>query len=197
MTAAACKSPEEKERDRKKAIWKREEAEKQKKTAELLKSLEPKEVEWAKLAPPLKYADKPYIKGKMVIVHRRANDATEILEDDVVGLGEMHAQSPTDVQTVVQTDCFLIPAGSYIVTIEGKAEHEEEKEKIPAYTSKCNVTLIDLSRPAIIARRTFENKKLDDKIESWRIAAIRRNKQMEARQPRAEIRDFLLGLPRI
>ena len=42
----------------------------------------------------------------------------------------------------------------------------KRKKEIPAYVSECEITLIDLSLPAIICRKKFENTKLADEISS-------------------------------
>jgi hypothetical protein len=131
------------------------------------------------------------VKGKVVIVYRRAEGVNEILESDFVKLGELHAQTPEEVQTVVQTDCFQVRRGSYVTK-------DEEKKQIPSYISECEVSLVDLSVPAIIYRRKFENTKLPEEITSLTVnwEEIKRKNKVVAPEPRDEIRDFLLGLPR-
>src|ERR1700741_3594197 len=103
-----CKSAAEKERDRQLKEQRDQKAQQKQKTSDLIKSLEQKADEWAKLAPPVRLVKDPYVKGKMVIVYRRADDINEVHENDVVGLGELHAQTAAEAQTVVQTDCFQL-----------------------------------------------------------------------------------------
>jgi hypothetical protein len=191
LAVLGCKSAAEKENDRKAKEARDQKAAQKQKTGDLIKSLESSADSWAKLAPPLKLVRDPYIKGKVVIVYRRADDINELHENDVVGLGELHAQTPDEVQTVVQTDCFQIKRGSYIT-------QDQEKKQIPAYISQCEVALIDTSLPAIIYRKKFENAKLSDEITSRSVdwETIKRKNKVVAPEPQAEIRDFLLSLPR-
>jgi len=186
-----CKSAAEKERDRQLKEQRQQQSQQKLKTSDLIKSLKPMADEWAKLAPPLKLVKDPYIKGKMVIVYRRADDINELHENDVVGLGELHAQTPAEVQTVIQTDCFQVKRGSYVT-------QDSEQKKIPAYISECEVALIDLSQPATIFRKKFENTKLLDEINSKSVnwETIKEKNKVVAPEPQGEIRDFLLSLPR-
>ena len=96
-----------------------------------------------------------------------------------------------EVESVVQTDCFQVRRGSYVTK-------DQEKKEIPAYVSECETALIDLAPPAIIYRKKFENTKLLDEINSNNVdwETIRRKKKVVAPEPQAEIRDFLLSLPR-
>jgi hypothetical protein len=186
-----CKSAAEKERDRQAKETRDKQTAQKQKTSDLIKALEPQADTWAKLAPPLKLVRDPYVKGKIVIVYRRADDVNELHENDVVGLGELHAQNAEEVQTVVQTDCFQVKRGSYVT-------QDQEKKQIPAYISECEVALIDASLPAIIYRRKFENTKLSDEITSRSVdwETIKRKNKVIAPEPQSEIRDFLLSLPR-
>jgi hypothetical protein len=191
LAVLGCKSAAEKERDRQNKEARDQKAAKKQNTSELIKSLEATADEWARLAPPLKLVKEPYVKGKMVIVYRRADNINEILENDVIGLGELHAQTPAEVQTVVQTDCFQVKRGNYVTK-------DVEKKQIPAYVSECEVALIDLSMPAIIYRQKFENTKLLEEINSTSIdwETVKRKNKVVAPEPQGAIRDFLLSLPR-
>ena len=182
-----CKSAAEKERDRQLKEQRQQQSQQKQKTSDLIKSLEPMADEWAKLAPPLKLVKDPYLKGKMVIVYRRADDINELHENDVIGLGELHAQTPAEVQT----DCFQLRRGSYVT-------QDSEQKKIPAYVSECEVAIIDLSQPATIFRKKFENTKLLDEINSTHVSweTIKEKNKVVAPEPQGEIRDFLLSLPR-
>lgn len=191
LVILGCKTAEEKERQRQNQAQRDQQAQQKQKTADIVKTMETKADEWARLAPPVNLVKDPYVKGKIVIVHRRANDVNEVLENDVVGLGEMHAQTHSEVQTVVQTDCFEARRGSYVTK-------DEEKKEIPAYISECETAIIDLSLPALIYRKKFENANLQDEISSKSIdwETVKRKNKVVAPQPQREIRDFLLGLPR-
>jgi hypothetical protein len=191
LAVLGCKSAAEKENARKAKEARDQKAAEKQKTSDLIKSLEASADSWAKLAPPLKLVRDPYVKGKVVIVYRRADDVNELHENDIVGLGELHARTAGEVQTVVQTDCFQIKRGSYVT-------QDQEKKQIPAYISECEVALIDTSLPAIIYRKKFENTKLSDEISSRSVdwETIKRKNKVVAPEPQAEIRDFILGLPR-
>jgi hypothetical protein len=75
---------------------------------------------------------------------------------------------------------------------------DQEKKQIPAYISECEVALIYTSLPAIVYRKKFENTKLSDEITSRSVdwETIKRKNKVVAPEPQAEIRDFLLSLPR-
>lgn len=191
LAILGCKSAAEKQRDQQIQEQRQQQAGQKQKTSDLIKSLEAMADNWAKLAPPAKLTKEPYVKGKLVVVYRRADDVNEIHENDVIGLGELHAATTSEVQTVVQTDCFQVRRGSYVTK-------DQEKKEIPAYVSECEVALIDLSQPAIIYRRKFENTKLLDEINSTSVdwESVKRKNKVVAPEPQLEIRDFLLGLPR-
>ena len=191
LAILGCKTAEEKERDRQNQSRRDQQAQQKQKTADIVKTMETKADEWSRLAPPVKLVKDPYIKGKLVIVHRRANDVNEVLENDVVGLGEMHAQTPSEVQTVEQTDCFEVRRGSYVTK-------DEEKKEIPAYISECDMAIIDISLPALIYRKKFENTNLQEEINSKTVdwETVKRKNKVVTLQPQREIRDFLLSLPR-
>lgn len=191
LAVLGCKSAGEKQKDQQVKEQRQQQADQKRKTSELIKSLEAMADNWAKLAPRAKLTKEPYVKGKLVVVYRRADDINELHENDVIGLGELHAETTAEVQTVVQTDCFQVRRGSYLTK-------DQEKKEIPAYVSECEVALIDLSQPAIIYRKKFENTKLLDEINSTNVdwEAIKRKNKVVAPEPQAEIRDFLLGLPR-
>ena len=191
MAVLGCKSAAEKERDRQNKEARDQKAAQKQKTSDLIKSLEAKADEWARLAPPVKLVKEPYIKGKMVIVYRRADDINELHENDVIGLGELNAQTPTEVSTVVQTDCFQLRRGNYVTK-------DADKKQIPAYVSECEIGIIDLSMPATIYRKKFENTELLDEINATNIdwETVKRNNKVVAAEPQGAIRDFLLSLPR-
>ncbi len=191
MAVLGCKSATEKERDRQNKEVRDQKAAQKQKTSDLIKSLEATADEWARLAPPVKLVKEPYIKGKMVIVYRRADDINELHENDVIGLGELNAQTPAEVGTVVQTDCFQVRRGNYVTK-------DADKKQIPAYVSECEIGIIDLSMPATIYRKKFENTELLDEINSTNIdwETVKRKNKVVAVEPQGAIRDFLLSLPR-
>ncbi len=186
-----CKTAEEKERQQQRAAERQQKADQKQKTADVIKTLDPNLDSWAKLAPQVKLVKEPYIKEKLVIVYRRDGGINEVLEGDVVGLGDLHASTADEVGMVVQSDCFIVRRGSYVTK-------DEEKKEIPAYISECEIHLVDLSLPAVIHRQKFENTELADEINSMNVdwETIKKKNRVVAREPREAIRDFLRNLPR-
>src|SRR5688572_23369355 len=74
LVILGCKSAEEKARQRQNQAQREQQAQQKQKTAETIKTMETKADEWSRLAPPVKLVKDPYIKGKLVVVYRRAND---------------------------------------------------------------------------------------------------------------------------
>lgn len=191
LALLACKSDEEKARDAKQAQARVQKNQQTQGAAAAIAALAAKKDEWAKLAPPDAPAQGGYVKGKLAVVYRRAAGVNEVLPNDVVGLAEIHARAPAEVQTVAQVDCFETPSGSYVT-------QDAEKKEIPAFKSECELTLIDITMPAVIQRKKFENSKFADQITNLNVfwADIKAKNKVVAPQPQAEIRAYLQGLPR-
>ncbi len=138
---------------------------------------------FAALAPPVQETEAPYVNGKVVFVYKRAGNKSEFLNSDRLALGELYATSVAEAKTIVQINCFNIPDGEYI--------NEKTKERIPAFSVRCDVDLIDNTIPAVIARKEFENKNLPDKT---RLKPT--DKEIIAPSPYKEIQNFVRNLPR-
>ena len=182
-TITSCMSPEEKaETDRKVAETAKKAQEGQAKTKGI-EELNAQTDKFAALAPPVQEVETPYLKGKVVFVYKRAGNKSEFLTSDRLALGDLYATSVAEATTIVQINCFNIPDGEYI--------NEKTKEKIPAFSVRCDVDLIDNTIPAVIARKEFENKNLPDKT---RLKPT--DKEIIAPEPYKEIQTFVRNLPR-
>ncbi|CAN5647885.1 hypothetical protein BH20ACI4_BH20ACI4_30630 [soil metagenome] len=80
--------------------------------------------------------------------------------------------------------CEEISLGSYNGSITGK-----DSEKIPAYGWKCEITIVDKTIPAVVYRKTFQNKLEELKLISGS------GKEDRAAPPSNEIGEFLESLP--
>jgi hypothetical protein len=180
---SGCQSPEDiaKTKLDKELADKNAQAEQAKKKA--LDELESQSDKFAALAPPVQEVEQPYLKEKVIFVYKRANNKSEFLPGDRTALGELYANSVAEVKTVVQINCFNIQDGEYI--------NERTNEKIPAFTVRCDVDLIDNTIPAVIASKQFENKQLPDKT-----VLKKTDKQIVAQNPYKEIQTFVRNLPR-
>ncbi|WP_271254826.1 hypothetical protein [Pseudanabaena sp. Chao 1811] len=180
---SGCQSPEETAKAKldKELADKKAQAEQAKKKA--LDELESQSDKFAALAPPVQEVDQPYIKGKVIFVYKRANNKSEFLPEDRAALGQLYANSVAEVKTVVQINCFNFREGDYI--------NERTNEKIPAFTVRCDVDVIDNTIPAVIVSKQFENKKLPDKT-----VLKKTDKEIVAQNPYKEIQTFIRNLPR-
>ncbi len=180
---SGCMSPEEKAAtDRKVAETAKKAQEEQAKT-QGIGEVNAQTDKFAALAPPVQEVEAPYVKGKVVFVYKRAGNKSEFLTSDRLAMGELYATSVAEAKTIVQINCFNIPDGEYI--------NEKTKEKIPAFSVRCDVDLIDNTIPAVIARKEFENKNLPEKT---RLKPT--DKEIIAPEPAKEIQTFVRNLPR-
>ncbi|WP_055073807.1 hypothetical protein [Pseudanabaena sp. 'Roaring Creek'] len=180
---SGCQLPEQiaKAKLDKEQADKNAQAEQAKKKA--LDELESQSDKFAALAPPVKEVDQPYLKGKVIFVYKRADNKSEFLPEDRAALGELYANSVAEVKTVVQINCFNLRDGDYI--------NERTNEKIPAFTVRCDVDVIDNTIPAVIVSKQFENKQLPEKT-----VFKKTDKEIVALSPYKEIQTFVRNLPR-
>ena len=94
------------------------------------------------------------------------------------------AKKPEEVETVILEKCDEISLGSYARSNPG-----EKAETIPAFGWKCEITIVDKTIPAVIYRKTFQNKLEELKIISGS------GKEDRAAPPSNEIGEFLKSLP--
>ena len=183
-----CKSKEERERDERMEANKKilnEKIENSKKTVDVLNA---KKDEWAKMSPPEKISDKLSLNGKAVIVYRWAGGESEIKDEDIRDLGDVAAREANEAKTILQVSCFEIKAGEYTF-------QNEEKTRVPAFFSRCETSLVDAEIPAVVHRKTFENKKIAETLNvNPKYSEI--PKKVVAPNPYQEMRDFLKSLPK-
>lgn len=93
-------------------------------------------------------------------------------------------QNPAEVGTVILLKCDEISLGNY-ATFGGSGS-----QRIPVFGWKCEVTIVDRSIPAVIHRKTFQNKSEELKL-------ITKNEKDEVREPPPynEINEFLRSIP--
>lgn len=125
------------------------------------------------------------LKGKIKIVQKYEKGAPEATLNSLIKGSEHYgfpyekiAQKPEELETLVKVTCVK---GSQI----GKTG------KVPLFSSRCEVSLIDYKTLSVIAQKTFENKILDehtsnisDTFSAWIVDP-----------PKQEIENYLKGLP--
>ncbi len=160
--------------------WREKELKAQQTRADLAKRGD----EFAKIAAPEKLVGDPYLRSKIVIVYTWADGKNEITEDNMNRLNS-HADAKEEAKSVLKVKCSEVPAGKYVFEDSGK--------EVPAFTSKCETELIDLTIPALIFRKTFENTKLKESIKK---GVFRKTpEKVVAPNPLDEIDDFVRALP--
>jgi hypothetical protein len=148
-----------------------------------------------KLAPPLKLAEKPYLKGKIMMVEQVPNPFTHgeptpsmVKVFDLYGLTkEMMSESLKQAGTVIQIVCRKgKKIGDYVTK-------DAEKKKFPAYDLNCTVSVIDQTIPAIIAQKNFVGgfNELLDKEKTFTLS-----EQEAIAYPPIEMYDFIKKLPK-
>jgi hypothetical protein len=151
---------------------------------------QPKAAEFSKLPAKVQLTSQPYIKGKAVYYHRHTSlkDKSEkkmiawVYQERTPFLSGVTAEKPEEVETVVLEKCDEISLGSYALGAGGK-------EKIPAFGWKCEITIVDKTIPAVIYRKTFQNK-----LEEFKIISGSGKEDRES-PPSNEIGEFLKNLP--
>lgn len=107
--------------------------------------------ELSTLTAPLKIAQKPYLKGKVVVFDG------SYMRNSKFGIAEnIQAKSADEVQTVVQIKCEIGKKIGEFTTFS------DESIRIPAYGKTCKVTVIDKTIPATIAQKNFVNNKMPE-----------------------------------
>ena len=163
--------------------WRKKELKEQETKADLIKRSE----SFAKFTAPEKLSSEAYVKAPVVIVWIGADGKTEIRENNINRI-KNHAKSAEEAQSVFKIKCSEIPTGEYVFKDESKAS-------VPAFSTKCETELLDKTIPALIFRKTFENKELKDSIKAGRITGSVPEKVV-APIPEKEIEDFIYFLPR-
>lgn len=124
----------------------------------------------------------PYITGKVLVLSR--DDSKDKYTDESpydLSSANLLAKSPDDLGTIILLNYRRVFVGNYI-TDSGKT--------VPGYTWRCEMTVIDNTIPAVIARRTFKGPSLEREV------MIREYEyEIEGDRPDSEIYEYLAGLP--
>jgi hypothetical protein len=134
----------------------------------------------------------PYIKGKIVYYfqHITLKDKSEkkltgwVYQKNTPFPLAVIAKKPEEVETVILEKCDEISLGSYARSITGG-----KSETIPAFGWKCEITIVDKTIPAVIFRKTFQNK-----LEEFKLVSTT-GKEDRTAPPSNEIGEFLKALP--
>lgn len=134
--------------------------------------------ELEKLSPPEQLAAEPYLKGKVYQIKSADGDFVN---------NDLRAKITAEIGTVLKVECkrsFSI--GNY--TAEGQS--------VPAYANACDVTVIDYTIPAVIAKKSFVNSQLPTSMTFGTTDGKITKNEVVARAPTGEIQKWLDGLPR-
>jgi hypothetical protein len=134
--------------------------------------------ELAKLSPPEQLTETPYIKGKIF-------QSTAV--QGGFFKGDMIAKNAEELGTIVKVDCkksFKI--GNY----------NADGQSVPAYASECNITLIDYTIPAVIAKKSFINSEMATSMTFGTKDGKITKDEVVAAEPRGEVQKWLDGLPK-
>jgi hypothetical protein len=155
---------------------------KRKETKEAMEKLSAVAGDLAKLPPKEQLTNEPYIKGKVVMVRQNEGGKPYVNNMDNGQFGETYARTPEEVQTVALVNCSKTQKGNY-------RTNENPPRELPAFSTDCNLTLIDRTIPAVIFKKRFEAK-LDEKA-----GVTAQTKEVNS-YAEHEMSDFLKALPR-
>lgn len=142
--------------------------------------------------PPEKLAAKPYLKGKVLALERDATKsesaAVSNVTDYFIADTNRHALLAGDVGSIVRVDC---KRGKKVGTYSAG-----EGDAIPAYGSTCEVSVIDNTVPAVIAKKTFTNENMADVqlVDAGKSGKVTL-KEYVLPNLSGEIKDFVKALP--
>ena len=107
--------------------------------------------EFSRIPPREQLTDRPYIRGRALIITKKQVPPVTLIEDPVAWGADnaegLMAEAPEQVETVVVLNYSREEAGTYQIT--------GAKGEVGAYREICELTLIDPSIPAVIHRKTF------------------------------------------
>jgi len=157
--------------------------------ADKIKELKAKAEELGALDAPVKLDPKAKIKGKVAFVIVSADGRSELegfegdalYENGIVDYGFTKSEvaaSTDEIDYLIQIKCSQ---GKQIGTYD-----TTDGRKLPAYELKCDVNVIDYKAPAVVARKSFTSKRLDEDIKIDPSTT-----QKNAHLPRRDISDFL------
>ncbi len=160
-------------------------------------ALNAKEKEYTALPQKIQLTNEPYIKGKIVL-YKASPSFTELqnpmLSSGTFTKGEeavksLIAISPDQVGTVVLVGDNTKTGGCKEIS-KGYYKDKETEDTISSYIESCELTIIDLSIPAVIHRKTFEGKLKDTMY-------VRKDKgSILGRVDYDEVYSYISGLPR-
>ncbi len=149
---------------------------------EALRKLNERVAELAKVPGKTQLAAEPYIKGKMVLISR--GSGRQYVDPASFNTFEnIYARSPEEVQTVVIQDCAESRKGIYRTS-------ENPPRELPAFSTDCDVTIVDRAQDALIFKRRFESK-VDESAK-----VLSTTNSVHATTAYNDITSFLTALPR-
>lgn len=150
--------------------------------------------EFTTLPPKVQLTKEPYLKGKIVL-YKIWKTGADFQNESILyasspyeeKIKDFTAKAPDEVGTVILFEdntktegCKEIRKGSY--TVEGKI--------LPGYVESCELTIIDLTIPAVVYRTKIEGKL--DKTEF----VEKGSGEVLGRIENSQVYDYLSGLPR-
>lgn len=149
---------------------------------EALGKLNQRVAELVKIPGKTQLAAEPYIKGKMVLISR--GSGRQYVDPASFNTFEtIYARSPEEVQTVVIQDCEESRKGTY-------RTKENPPRELPAFSTDCDVTIVDRTQDAVIFKKRFESK-VDDSV-----SVTGTSNSVRASTAFNDITAFLSALPR-
>lgn len=124
----------------------------------------------------------PYITGKVFVLSR--DDSKDKYTDESpydLRSANLLAKSPEDLGTIILLNYRKVFVGNYY-TDSGKT--------VPGYTWRCEMTVIDNTIPAVIARRTFKGPPLEREVMINQYAY-----EITGDRPDSDVYEYLAGLP--
>lgn len=98
--------------------------------------------------PPVRIAEPPYFKAKGLTFGSNYLESEEI------------ARNIGEVKTIIRIDCkkaALLGQYNFYRKYPGSDQRVPTGGKVPVFANRCQVTVIDYTIPAVIARKSFEN----------------------------------------
>jgi hypothetical protein len=149
--------------------------------------------EVAAFKAPGKIAKEPYLKGKVLIVSQTyfgkiGGDGSYIFDKQPESYGltkDSIAETLSQADTLIQILCTKGERiGDYVTA-------DADKKKFPAFASKCNVSVVDKTIPAVIAQKSFIGSSLAEN-ESFTTT----EKEFRAPPPTSEIQEYIKKMPK-
>jgi hypothetical protein len=156
--------------------------------------------EFTKLPAKVQIINQPYIKGKMAyytkILSIKDKEAQWKYSRDLGFNGykiaepfdTLYADKPEDIQTVILNTCRESKEGLYRVQYSN--DDEKSLHSLPGLIWKCELTIIDMSIPAVIHRKDFKSD-----VNTLTFVSPN-DKEVKFLPPSSEIEAFIGNLPR-